>query len=70
MAGTPLGIQSKRVQPRVFWSAKRKGRKASLTLAPFARLKVKEAKALTAEADALLRFLEPDAASFDVQIEG
>jgi hypothetical protein len=52
------------------WSAQRKGRKASLTLAPFARLKVKEAKALTAEADALLRFLEPDAASFDVQIEG
>ncbi len=52
------------------WSAQRKGKKATLTLAPFARLKKADAKALTAEADALLRFMEPDATSFDVVVDG
>ena len=52
------------------WSLQRKGKKATLTLAPFARLRKPDAKAVADEADALLRFLEPDAASFDVVATG
>ncbi|MEA2403708.1 MAG: hypothetical protein QOE08_355 [Thermoleophilaceae bacterium] len=46
------------------WKAERKGKNATLVLEPFVKLKKAAMKELTAEAEALLRFLEPDAATF------
>lgn len=47
------------------WRAERKRDTATLTLSPFAPL-TKDAAALATEGDALLRFIEDDAATFDV----
>jgi Winged helix DNA-binding domain len=48
------------------WKVARKKAAASLTVTPFAALAKADRRALTAEADALVRFLEPDASSFAV----
>jgi len=50
------------------WEAQRTRGAATLTMAPFRPLPSAAAKALTAEAEALLRFAQDDAASFSVQI--
>jgi Winged helix DNA-binding domain len=50
------------------WTVARKGKRATLTLAPFARLAKRDAAALTEEGRALVAFLEEDAASFDVRV--
>jgi Winged helix DNA-binding domain len=50
------------------WSVERRGKKATLKIAPFERLKEREAGGLKDEGDALLRFLEEDAATFDVVV--
>jgi hypothetical protein len=52
------------------WSIERKGRAATLRLAPFAKLRKPDATALGAEAEALLRFAEEDATSFAVAATG
>jgi hypothetical protein len=50
-------------------SMARKGRRAVLTLAPFGRAPAKRVRgALEAEAEALLRFAEPDAATYEVSV--
>jgi Winged helix DNA-binding domain len=51
------------------WSIERKGRAATLRLAPFAKLRKADAKELTAEAESLLAFAEPDAAKRAVTVE-
>jgi hypothetical protein len=48
------------------WSIARKGKKATLTVAPFSPLRKRDAKELAAEGEALTRFAEEDAASFEV----
>jgi hypothetical protein len=48
------------------WSVERKRRVAALTLAPFERLPKRTVKALADEAEALLRFMEDDAETFEV----
>lgn len=48
------------------WKADRKGKKATLALEPFVKLTKKARKELAHEAEALLGFLEPDAASIDL----
>ena len=50
------------------WKSERKGRKAALTLEPFGKLRKKDATALSEEGERLLRFVEEDAASFDVRV--
>jgi DNA glycosylase AlkZ-like len=50
------------------WKSERKGKKATLTLEPFKKLKKAERDALTAEAEALLHFTEEDAASIHVRL--
>ena len=50
------------------WRAERKRGVATLTLSPFAALAKGIARDLEQEGDALLRFLEPDAASLDVTV--
>jgi hypothetical protein len=50
------------------WTVERRGKRATLLLAPFARLAKAKVAALEEEGDALLRFLEKDAASFDVKV--
>jgi winged helix DNA-binding protein len=50
------------------WEAKRTRGAATLTMTPFRPLAARTAKALTAEAEALLRFAQDDATSFSVQI--
>ena len=50
------------------WAAQRKGASAKLALSPFAKLRKRDATALAAEAEALLRFLEDDARTFDVRV--
>jgi hypothetical protein len=50
------------------WSVERRGKKAALLMAPFERLRKRDAAALAEEGDALVRFLEDDAASFDVKV--
>jgi hypothetical protein len=50
------------------WTIERKGKAATLRLAPFARLSKRAAAALTEEGEALLRFAEDDAASLDVKL--
>jgi Winged helix DNA-binding domain len=49
------------------WSTERKRKDATLVLTPFAALPKRAAKELAAEGEVLLRFLEPDAASFAVR---
>ena len=49
------------------WKSTRKGKKASLALEPFGKLRKKDTKALTSEGEQLLRFVEEDAATFDIQ---
>jgi hypothetical protein len=50
------------------WSAKRSGKKATLSIEPFARLRKRDVTELQDEAERLLRFLEEDAASVDVKL--
>jgi hypothetical protein len=50
------------------WKSERKGKKATLALEPFARLRKADAAALVQEGEALLRFVEEDAASFEVRV--
>jgi hypothetical protein len=50
------------------WKSERKGKKAALALEPFARLRKADAAALAQEGEALLRFVEEDAASFEVRM--
>ena len=50
------------------WKSERKGKKATLALEPFARLRKADAAALAREGEALLRFVEEDAASFEVRV--
>ena len=52
------------------WAIRRKGRTASLVLEPFGRLTKKAVTALAEEGDALLRFVEEDAAAFEVVAPG
>lgn len=49
------------------WSLKRDGARATLTLEPFAKLSKAVTASLHAEAEALLRWHEPDAASFTIR---
>jgi hypothetical protein len=48
------------------WSTARRRKEATLELAPFGRLTSEVQQALAAEAEQMLRFLEPDAASYGV----
>jgi hypothetical protein len=50
------------------WEVQRRGRDATLVVTPFHALPARASKALTAEAEALLRFAADDATSSDVQI--
>jgi hypothetical protein len=50
------------------WKSERKGKKATLTLEPFGELRKKDATALQTEAEALLRFIEPDAERYEVKL--
>jgi hypothetical protein len=50
------------------WSAKRSGKRATLSIEPFGRLRKRDAKELEEEGERLLRFLEEDAASFAVKL--
>lgn len=52
------------------WSTTRARKAALLELAPFAALPTRALRALCDEADAMLRFLEPDATTFDVSVAG
>jgi hypothetical protein len=49
------------------WKSTRKGKKASLALEPFGKLRKKDTTALTSEGEQLLRFVEEDAATFDIR---
>ena len=50
------------------WKSTRKGKKASLAIEPFKKLRKKDTNALTSEGEQLLRFVEEDAASFEIQV--
>jgi DNA glycosylase AlkZ-like len=50
------------------WKVARSGKRAVLTLEPFKRLRKAATKELKTEAEALLRFVEEDAGSFDVKV--
>ena len=50
------------------WKSTRKGKKASLELEPFEKLRKQDLKALTSEGEALLRFIEEDATSSDIKV--
>jgi hypothetical protein len=50
------------------WKSERKGKKATLTIEPFGKLPKAASEVLAADAEALLRFVEEDAASFDVRL--
>jgi hypothetical protein len=50
------------------WRVARKRQAATLVIAPFATLSRSEVAALAEEGDALLRFLEEDAATFAVEL--
>ena len=50
------------------WAVERKGKRATLTLSPFGRLRKADAKELEAEGEALLGFLEDGAATLDVRV--
>ena len=49
------------------WTVERARKAATVVLAPFVALP-KRAKAVREEAEGMLRFLEPDATSFDVRV--
>jgi hypothetical protein len=49
------------------WRVERKKQTATLAITPFAPLATSEAAALAEEGDALLRFLEDDAVTFEVR---
>lgn len=51
------------------WKLARKKDAATLLISPFAPLSARDSKAVLAEAEALLRFAEGDARSFDVRVE-
>jgi hypothetical protein len=51
------------------WTVAVKRRVATLTMAPFARLPKRARKELEPEAEALLRFVEPDAKAWEVGVE-
>jgi len=48
------------------WKSERKGKKATLALEPFGKLRRPDVSALEREGEALLRFVEEDAGSYDV----
>ena len=50
------------------WKSTRKGKKASLELEPFEKLRKKDLEALTSEGEELLRFIEEDATSSDIKV--
>ena len=50
------------------WKSERKGKKATLTLEPFGKLRKKDVAALQREGEALLRFVEEDAGSYDLRV--
>jgi hypothetical protein len=50
------------------WKTDRKKDVATLTVEPFAPFSARTRKEVTAEGDALLRFVEPDARSFEVRV--
>jgi hypothetical protein len=49
------------------WKATRKGKTASLELTPFSALDKKTRATLSSEAEALIRFIEPDASAFELR---
>jgi hypothetical protein len=49
------------------WSVEATKKKATLVIAPFERLQARAKRELRAEADRLVRFMEPDAASYGVR---
>jgi hypothetical protein len=49
------------------WSVERKRKTATLTLEPFEKLPKRALKALTDEAEALLRFMEDDAETYAIR---
>jgi hypothetical protein len=51
------------------WRVERKRQATTLVITPFARLHQREADALVVEGDALLRFLEDDATTFNVHVQ-
>lgn len=51
------------------WKLARKKDAATLLISPFAPLSARDSKAVLAEAEALVRFAESDARSFDVRLE-
>ena len=52
------------------WSAKSSRREAAITLEPFRALRARDAKALRAEGEALLRFTDPESRSVSVTLSG
>ncbi|MFY9488213.1 MAG: hypothetical protein WAP35_05900 [Solirubrobacterales bacterium] len=50
------------------WSWNRKRDAASIVVRPFEKLSREDADELLGEAEALLRFLEPDAATYSVEL--
>jgi Winged helix DNA-binding domain len=50
------------------WTMGRKGKTATLRMTPFGRLPKRAVNALSAEGEALLRFVEEDATAFDVKV--
>ena len=50
------------------WTVERRGKRATLLVAPFSRLAKRETAALVEEGEALLRFLEDDAAGYEVRV--
>jgi hypothetical protein len=48
------------------WESKSSRREATLTLTPFGKLKKREADALKAEGEAMLRFTDPDVSAVAV----
>ena len=50
------------------WKSMRKGKKASLDLEPFGKPRKKDLTALMTEGEQLLRFVEEDAATFDIKV--
>jgi len=50
------------------WKSERKGKKATLALEPFGKLRRADVSALEREGEALLRFVEEDAGSYDLRV--
>ncbi len=51
------------------WKIERKRKAATLTLSPFEPINKKQLAAVTEEGEQLMRFLEPEAESYDVQVD-